>query len=1435
MAGDVWSLENITGGVVAGDLVPAADSKSAVFTAHLVGTGDIKVTSGVLATTPSGTITVTPGAVAKVRVETAANGSGTIVPAQSLASGSSITGYAITRDTLNNFVANVAATTWTLENITGGVVASDLAPAVDGKSAVFTGHAVGTADFKATSGLLASTPSGTITVTPGSAAAVRVETAANGSGTVVPAQSLASGSSITMYAITRDVSNNFLANVVADAWSLQNITGGVVAGDLVPAVDGRSAVFTGHVVGTANIRATSGVLTATGSGTITVNAGTATQVRVETAANGSGTIVPAQSLGSGSSITVFAVTRDASNNFVSNAAADVWSLQNITGGVVEGDLVPAVDSRSAVFTGHGIGTANIRGTSGTLTTTSSGTITVTAGTATQVRVETAANGSGIVVPAQSLASGSSITVYAVTRDASNNFVANAVADVWSLQNITGGVVAGDLVPAVDGRSAVFTAHAVGTANIRATSGVLTATGSGTITVTPGAASQVRVETAANGSGTVVPAQALASGSSITVYAITRDASNNFVSNAAADVWSLQNITGGVVAGDLVPAVDNRSAVFTGHAVGGANIRATSGTLATTSSGTISVTSGAATRVRVETAADGSGTVVPAQSLTAGSSITVYAITRDSLNNFAANTPADVWSLQSITGGVVAADLVPSVDHRSAVFTAHAVGSANIRATSGALVATPSGTITVTAGAATRVRVETAADGSGTIVPAQSLAAGSSITVYAITRDTSNNFVSNTAADVWGLQNITGGVVAGDLVPSVDHRSAVFTAHASGSANIRATSGALATTASGTITVTAGTAVRVRVETAADGSGTVVPAQSLSAGSSITVYAITRDTSNNFVANAAADVWSLQNITGGVVAGDLVPSVDHRSAVFTAHAAGSANIRATSGALAATASGTITVTAGVAIRVRVETAADGSGTVVPAQSLAAGSSITVYAITRDTSNNFVSNAAADVWSLQNITGGVVAGDLVPSVDHRSAVFTAHATGSANIRATSGALATTTSGTITVTAGAATRVRVETAADGSGTIVPAQSLSAGSSITVYAVTRDTSNNFVANAAADVWSLQNITGGVVAGDLVPSVDHRSAVLTAHAVGSASIRATSGALATTSSGTITVIAGTPTRIRVETAANGSGTVVPAESLASPSSITVYAITRDTSNNFVANAAADVWSLQNITGGVVAGDLVPSVDHRSAVFTGHLVGSGSIRATSGSLATTSSGTLTVVPGAPLRVLVETAANGSGTVVPAESLHVGSSLTVYAITRDSMTNFVANVASDAWSLQNITGGVLPTDLVPASDQKSAILTGHAVGSANIRATSGTLATVMSGTITVIPQVGVGQEDIPLVYEMKQNYPNPFNPSTRINFDLPFAGQVSLIVYDITGRKVAELAGGYNERGHHSVTWNASNQASGVYFAMFIARDSQGNVKYSKLNKLMLMK
>ncbi|MBN1998718.1 carbohydrate-binding protein, partial [candidate division KSB1 bacterium] len=67
------------------------------------------------------------------------------------------------------------------------------------------------------------------------------------------------------------------------------------------------------------------------------------------------------------------------------------------------------------------------------------------------------------------------------------------------------------------------------------------------------------------------------------------------------------------------------------------------------------------------------------------------------------------------------------------------------------------------------------------------------------------------------------------------------------------------------------------------------------------------------------------------------------------------------------------------------------------------------------------------------------------------------------------------------------------------------------------------------------------------------------------------------------------------------------------------------------------------------------------------------------------------------------------------------------------------------------------------------------------------------------------------FGLGQNYPNPFNPSTRISFKIPVRAFVSLKVYNILGEEIAELAGKEFLSGKHSVLFDASHLASGIYF------------------------
>jgi hypothetical protein len=94
---------------------------------------------------------------------------------------------------------------------------------------------------------------------------------------------------------------------------------------------------------------------------------------------------------------------------------------------------------------------------------------------------------------------------------------------------------------------------------------------------------------------------------------------------------------------------------------------------------------------------------------------------------------------------------------------------------------------------------------------------------------------------------------------------------------------------------------------------------------------------------------------------------------------------------------------------------------------------------------------------------------------------------------------------------------------------------------------------------------------------------------------------------------------------------------------------------------------------------------------------------------------------------------------------------------------------------------------------------------------------------------------PTNFVLHQNYPNPFNPSTNIAFALPVAQKVSVVVFDVLGRKVSTLVN--NERlnaGTNVVTWNGTNEtgnlvSSGIYFYEVRSDD------FNATKKMVLMK
>lgn len=106
------------------------------------------------------------------------------------------------------------------------------------------------------------------------------------------------------------------------------------------------------------------------------------------------------------------------------------------------------------------------------------------------------------------------------------------------------------------------------------------------------------------------------------------------------------------------------------------------------------------------------------------------------------------------------------------------------------------------------------------------------------------------------------------------------------------------------------------------------------------------------------------------------------------------------------------------------------------------------------------------------------------------------------------------------------------------------------------------------------------------------------------------------------------------------------------------------------------------------------------------------------------------------------------------------------------------------------------------------------------------------TIVIIIEkvTSIGEDkQIPVEFTLSQNYPNPFNPSTQIKYQLPKAEEVSLKIFDLTGRVIFSQRNNLQPAGTYTITIDAANLSSGIYIYQVKAGD------FVEIKKMTLIK
>ncbi|MBC8182101.1 T9SS type A sorting domain-containing protein [candidate division KSB1 bacterium] len=91
------------------------------------------------------------------------------------------------------------------------------------------------------------------------------------------------------------------------------------------------------------------------------------------------------------------------------------------------------------------------------------------------------------------------------------------------------------------------------------------------------------------------------------------------------------------------------------------------------------------------------------------------------------------------------------------------------------------------------------------------------------------------------------------------------------------------------------------------------------------------------------------------------------------------------------------------------------------------------------------------------------------------------------------------------------------------------------------------------------------------------------------------------------------------------------------------------------------------------------------------------------------------------------------------------------------------------------------------------------------------------------------------FVLEQNYPNPFNSSTSIRFFIPEESYITLKICNILGKEISTLASGNYSRGIYNTIWDATGQASGIYYYQIEVLSGDHEISFTKAKRLNLVK